>query len=160
MKVKIKRFDKTLPLPDAEEFEHGASHDHDKGMVAAFDFFCRETVTIPPHEINLVPVNNAIAVPRDHFLLLSARSSTSWKKGLMLANGIGVVDPFYSGDKDEIRIQLFNITDKPVTVERGEALAQGVIVKRESVEWVEVDTMGTDGHGGYATNELKEDREN
>lgn len=157
MKIKIKRFDKALPLPEAEEFEHGASQEHDKGMVAAFDFFCREHVVIPPHKIALVPVNNAIAVPRDHFLLLSARSSTSWKKGLMLANGIGIVDPFYSGDKDEIKIQLFNITDKPVTVEKGEVLAQGVIVKRESVEWVEVETMGGDGHGGYVTEEDKED---
>lgn len=154
MKVRIKRFDKDLPLPDAEEFEHGNSRDHDKGMVAAFDFYCRENVTIPPHEISLVPVNNAIAVPRDHFLLLSARSSTSWKKGLMLANGIGVVDPFYSGDKDEIKIQLFNITDDPVDVTKGEVLAQGIIVKREPVEWVEVDTMGSDGHGGYDASSL------
>lgn len=155
MKIKIKRFDKALPLPQAEEFEHGDSKEHDKGMVAAFDFHCREGITIPPRKICLVPVNNAIAVPRDHFLLLSARSSTSWKKGLMLANGVGIVDPFYSGDKDEIKIQLFNITDEPVEVAKGEVLAQGIIVKRESVEWVEVDTMGSDGHGGYETS-LKE----
>lgn len=153
MRIKIKRFDKTLPLPEAEEFEHDASHAHDKGMVAAFDFYCREDVTIPPRQIKLVPVNNAIAVPRDHFLLLSARSSTSWKKGLMLANGIGIVDPFYSGDSDEIKIQLFNITDHPVDVKKGEALAQGVVVKREAVEWIEVETMGSVGHGGYATTE-------
>jgi deoxyuridine 5'-triphosphate nucleotidohydrolase len=151
MKIKIKRFDKTLPLPEAEEFEHGTGQEYDKSMVAAFDFYCRESVVIPPHQINLVPINNAIAVPRDHFLLLSARSSTSWKKGLMLANGVGIIDPFYSGDKDEIRIQLYNITDKPVTIEKGEALAQGVIVKRESVEWIEVEAMGADGHGGYVT---------
>jgi len=151
MQVKIKRFDTSLPLPEAEEFEHDATKAHDKGMVAAFDFYCREAVTIPPHEIKLVAVNNAIAVPRDHFLLLSARSSTSWKKGLMLANGVGIVDPFYAGDKDEIRVQLFNFTDKPVEVKKGEALTQGVIVKREAVEWVEVDTMGMDGHGGYQT---------
>jgi dUTP pyrophosphatase len=151
MRIKIKRFDKSLPLPETEEFESGSTKSQDKGMVAAFDFYCREDVLIPPHEIKLIPVNNAIAVPPDHFLLLSARSSTSWKKGLMLANGIGIVDPFYSGDKDEIKLQLFNITDKPVAVKKGEALAQGVIVKREAIEWIEVDSMGTDGHGGYQT---------
>ena len=151
MKIKIKRFDTDLPLPEAEEFEHGSGRAHDRGMAAAFDFYCRESVTIPPHEIRLVGVNNAIAVPRDHFLLLSARSSTSWKKGLMLANGIGVIDPFYSGDKDEIKVQLYNITDKPVEVVKGEVLAQGVIVRREPVEWQEVQSMGSDGHGGYDT---------
>lgn len=104
-----------MPLPEGEEFEHGQTKDakkQDKGMVAAFDFYCREGVIIPPREIRLVPANNAIAVPRDHFLLLSARSSTPWKKGLMLANGIAIIDPFYCGDKDEIKIMLFNITDK------------------------------------------------
>jgi dUTPase len=80
-------FDKDLPLPEAEEFEHDSGREHDRGMAAAFDFYCREDITIPPHEIKLIGVNNAIAVPRDHFLLLSARSSTSWKKGLMLARG-------------------------------------------------------------------------
>lgn len=69
----------------------------------------------------------------------------------MLANGIGIVDPFYSGDEDEIKIQLLNFTDKPVKVVKGEALAQGVIVKREPVEWQEIETMGTNGHGGYRT---------
>lgn len=151
MKIKIKRFDKSLPLPEAEEFEHDNSRQHDRGMVAAFDLYCRESVTIPPHTVKLVPANNAIAVPRDHLLLLSARSSTPWKKGLMLANGIGIVDPFYSGDKDEIKLQLFNFTDQPVVVSKGEALAQGVIIRREPVEWQEVETMGADGHGGYQT---------
>jgi deoxyuridine 5'-triphosphate nucleotidohydrolase len=121
-------------------------------MAAAFDFFCRENVIIPPRAIKLVGVNNAIAVPRNYFLLLSIRSSTSWKKGLLLANGIGIIDPFYSGNKDEIKIQLFNITDKPVEVKKGEALAQGIIIKCESVEWIEVASMDSDGHGGYQTN--------
>jgi dUTP pyrophosphatase len=149
MKVNIKRFDKDLPLPEPEEFEHGDSKVQDKGMVAAFDFYCRESVVIPPREIKLVPANNVIAVPRDHVLLILARSSTPWKKGLMLANGIGIIDPFYSGDKDEVKLLFFNITDKPIEVKRGEALAQGMIVRREPIEWVEVDTMGSDGHGGY-----------
>lgn len=71
----------------------------------------------------------------------------------MLANGIGIVDPFYSGDSDELKIQLLNFTDKPVEVKKGETLAQVVIVRREVVEWEEVDEMGADGHGGYKTNQ-------
>jgi dUTPase len=152
MQVRIKRFDKDLPLPSGEEFEHGTDQPQDRSMAAAFDFFCRENVIIPPRAIKLVGVNNAIAVPCNYFLLLSIRSSTSWKKGLLLANGIGIIDPFYSGNKDEIKIQLFNITDKPVEVKKGEALAQGIIIKCESVEWIEVASMDSDGHGGYQTN--------
>lgn len=149
MHVQIKRFDKSLPLPTGEEFEHHASRPHDRSMVAAFDFFCRETAVIPPREIRLVPTNNAIAVPRGYFLLLCARSSTSWKKGLMLANGVGIIDPFYCGNTDEIGILLLNITDQPVTVQKAEVLAQGLIMCYQPVVWQEVDSLGTPGHGGY-----------
>lgn len=140
MKVRIKRFDKSLPLPAAEE------------RAAGFDFYCREEAVIQARKIGLVAVNNAIEVPEGYGLLVIPRSSTSWRKGLMLANGVGLIDPFYSGDKDEIKIQLFNITDEPVTVERGEQLAQGMLIRMEPAQWEEVDTFGTDGHGGYVTN--------
>ena len=151
MKVKIKRFDKSLPLPEFDESDPKSGERYDKSRVAGFDFFCREDVVIGPHELALVGVNNSIQTPPNCFLLLSVRSSTPWKKGLMLANGIGIVDPFFSGDADELKIQLYNITDKPVEVKKGETLAQGIIVRREPVEWEEVETMGVDGHGGYKT---------
>jgi dUTP pyrophosphatase len=149
MRIRIKRFDSSLPLPIAEEFDQGTTMVHDMNRVAGFDFYCREDCLIPAHAIKLIPVNNAIAVPPGYFLLLTARSSTSWKKGLMLANGVGIIDPFYSGDQDEIKIQLYNITEKPVKVTSGEVLAQGIIMKYEPVEWEEVDSLGSEGHGGY-----------
>jgi len=153
VKIRIKRIDKNLPLPEFDEADPKTLKRYDKSQVAAFDLFCREDKTIEPHELAIVGVNNIIETPPDCFLLLVARSSTPWKKGLMLANGVGIVDPFYSGESDELKIQLLNFTDKPVEVKKGECLAQGVIVRREPVEWEEVDEMGADGHGGYKTTE-------
>lgn len=137
MQIPIKRFDKNFPLPDAED---GA---------ACFDLYCRETVTIPPHQIKAVPQNIAIKVPKGYAWLLFSRSSTPIRKGLMLANGVGVLDPFYSGDKDELIAMMLNVTDEPVTVEAGDRIVQGMIMKVEPVTWQEVDSMGEDGHGGY-----------
>ena len=151
MKVRIKRFDKSLPLPQFDESDPKTGERYGESLIAGFDLFCREDKIIPPHQVELVAINNAIETPPDCFLLLAARSSTPWKKGLMLANGVGITDPFYSGDNDELKIQLLNFTDKPVEVKRGEALAQGIIVRRERVEWLEVDRMASDGHGGYQT---------
>ena len=156
-KIRIKRIDKELPLPQFDEADPKTLERYDKSQVAAFDLYCREDKIIPPHELVLVAVNNVIETPPDCFLLLAARSSTSWKKGLMLANGIGIVDPFYSGDSDELKIQLLNFTDQPVEVHKGEALAQGVIVRREPIEWEEVEAMDADGHGGYKTDLDKTD---
>lgn len=137
MKIPIKRFDKNYPLP---KYQEGA---------ACFDMFCRETVTIPPHQVKAVAQNFALKVPDGYALLLFARSSTGLRKGLMLSNSVGVVDPFYSGDKDENLAFLLNFTDEPVTVEAGDRIVQGMIVKTEPVSWEEVESMNSDGHGGY-----------
>ena len=66
-----------------------------------------------------------------------------------MANSVGVIDPFYCGDKDENLAFLYNFTDKSVTVEAGDKVVQGMIIKTEPVEWNEVDSMNSDGHGGY-----------
>lgn len=137
MNISIKRFDKDFPLPAPE-----------KGA-ACFDLICRETVTIPSHTIKAIPQNVAIKIPEGYALLLFTRSSTPLRKGLMLANGVGVVDSFYCGDKDENLAFLFNITDKPVTVEAGDKIVQGMIVKSEPISWIEVDAMNDSGHRGY-----------
>lgn len=137
MKIRMKRFDKSYDLPAPEP---GA---------ACFDLICRETVTIPAHSIRPVAQNIALKVPAGYALLLFVRSSTPRKTGLMLANSVGVVDPFYCGDDDENLAFLLNFTDKDVTVHAGDKLVQGMIIKTEAVEWDEVEHMGEAGHGGY-----------
>lgn len=137
MNIKIKRFNNNFPLPSGDD---GA---------ACFDLICRETVTIPPHKIKAVPQNIALKVPKGFVLLLFNRSSTPHKRGLMLANGVGVVDPFYCGDNDENYAFLLNITDEAITVNAGDKVVQGMIIKTESVQWQEVNSMNEVGHGGY-----------
>lgn len=138
MDIPIKRFDPEYPLPKYSE--PGA---------ACFDLFCRETVTIKPHKLGAVRQNFALQIPSGHALLIFSRSSTPIKKGLMLANGVGVIDEFYHGDDDEVMTFFLNVTDEPVTIGAGERIAQGMIIKTESVNWREVASMDAGGHGGY-----------
>ncbi len=139
MIVEIKRIDKTLPMPEYKT--EGA---------AAFDLYARVGVEIPPKEFKYVPLNVAVATPPGYFLLLVARSSTH-KKGIWMANGIGIGDSDFSGDGDEYSAVYYNFTDKPVVIEKGERIAQGLIVKREQVEWQEVDQMQNKTRGGWGT---------
>jgi dUTP pyrophosphatase len=139
MKARIKRFDKKLPLPVY----------HTDGA-AAFDLYARETVEIPPKEVRLVPLNVAIETPPGYFLLLAARSSTH-KKGIILANGIGIGDPDFSGDNDEYQAAYLNFTDKPVVVERGERIAQGMFVQFAKVEWEETEKLNKKSRGGFGS---------
>lgn len=139
MKVRIKRFHEDLPLPE-----------HKTEKAAAFDLYARETMEIQPASIAYIPLNNAIETPDGYFLLVAARSSTH-KKGLLLANGIGIVDPDYSGDEDELKAAYYNFTTKPVLVERGERIAQGTFVKIEKADWQETKVMGNKTRGGFGS---------
>ena len=64
IKIKIKRFDTSLPLPEYKS--NGA---------AAMDLVARIDVTIDSHQVGMVPLNVALQLPADHWVMLSARSS-------------------------------------------------------------------------------------
>src|SRR3989338_2943214 len=117
MKIKIRRIDKELPLPEYKT----------SGAVA-FDLYARVTTTILPHFVSYVPLNVAIEIPAGHMILLAPRSSLH-KKGLMLANSVGIVDQDYCGNDDEYLAALYNFSEAPVSISRGERLLQGIIKK-------------------------------
>jgi dUTP pyrophosphatase len=140
MRLKIKRLQPAVGLP--ETATAGA---------AGFDLAAAADIDIPPHSIRLVGTGLVIAVPTGHFLGIFARSSTPLKKGLMIANGVGIIDSDYCGPADEIKIQVLNITDAPVKVRRGDRLAQGIVLPCPRVEWEEVEEMTVPTRGGFGS---------
>lgn len=140
MQVSIQRVDSSLPLPQYAS----------KGAVG-FDLVTRETTVIEPGAIALVPGNVIVKVPEGYALLLIPRSSLPRKKGLVCPHSLGVIDQDYHGEKDELMVQVQNITKEPVTVERGERIAQGLFVKVENAEWQEVDSHGAESRGGFGS---------
>lgn len=126
MKVRITRLDASIPLPQRET--SGA---------AGFDLAASADVTVAPGEIKLVPTGLIIKVPDGYFLGIFARSSTPLKRGLIVANGVGVIDTDYCGPQDEVKIQVCNITQAPVQVKRGDRIAQGIFLPYAPPEWDE-----------------------
>jgi dUTP pyrophosphatase len=92
---------------------------------------------VPPGQMALVPTGLVIEVPAGHFLGIFARSSTPLKRGLMVANGVGVVDPDYCGPSDEVKIAVFNVTADPVRVAAGDRIAQGLLLPVARAAWQE-----------------------
>jgi dUTP pyrophosphatase len=117
---------------------------------AGFDLAASEDITVPPRGIALVPTGLVIEVPHGHFLGIFARSSTPLKRGLMVANGVGVIDSDYCGDTDEIKVQVLNFTDAAVAVRIGDRLAQGVLIPTTRASWSESTGALRDGaRGGF-----------
>ncbi len=118
---------------------------------AGFDLAASADLTIHPGQIALVPTGLVIAVPAGHFLGIFARSSTPLKRGLVVANGVGVLDSDYSGPTDELKIQLMNVTSAPVDVTRGDRLAQGVIMPFVRAEFEEAAAASSPDRGGFGS---------
>jgi len=138
--VRIKRLSSSIPLPRYES--EGA---------AAFDLAAASDTTIPPGHVVLVPTGLVIEVPRGMFLGIFARSSTPLKRGLMVANGVGIVDPDYCGPADEVKIAVLNFTANPVHLKAGDRIAQGVFLPATRVGWEEVEVVRTESRGGFGS---------
>ncbi|MCX6726761.1 MAG: dUTP diphosphatase [Candidatus Shapirobacteria bacterium] len=143
MKLLIKRFDKTLPLPV-----------HKTPGAVAVDLCSRLDIDIAPNEIAYVSMNVAIKIPDGYFVLLAPRSSTH-KLGIMGINGVGIMDRDYSGNDDEYHFAVRNFTDKPVHIDKGTRLCQLVLIKCETFEFDEVDVMPDPSRGGFGTTGVK-----
>jgi dUTP pyrophosphatase len=140
MKAQIKKLNPNVALPQYHTSES-----------AGFDIASAADMTIAPGEVAKIPTGLVIAAPTGHFLLIAARSSLPLKKGLAMANGIGVVDPDYAGPSDEVHIIVHNFTTHPVEVKKGERLAQGVFLRTEQAQWEEVDQLRDVDRGGIGS---------
>jgi len=140
MKVRIKRIDRSLPLP---VYETGGS--------VGFDFLARKDVTINPDSIELIPANAIVEVPKGYSLIVASRSSTPRKHGLTKPHGIGIIDQDYCGKKDEIKIQVMNFTKKTVTIQKGTKIAQGLFVRVDRLEFEEVSEIKKESRGGFGS---------
>lgn len=118
---------------------------------AAFDLAAAEDVVIQPGEVALVPTGLVVEVPAGLFLAVLARSSTPLRRGLMVANGVGVVDSDYCGDSDEVKIAVLNFRGEAVTVQAGDRIAQGIILPAPRVQWEEVSGSRRRSRGGFGS---------
>ena len=140
MRLKISRLDSTIALPT-----------YGTDASAGFDLAAAQDLTIAPGQIALIRTGLIIEVPPGYFLAIFARSSTPLKRGLLVANGVGVVDPDYCGPTDEIMVQVLNVSGRDVEVRRGDRLAQGIVLPASRVSWDEVPASGRPSRGGFGS---------
>ncbi len=143
MRVKIKRIDKSLPIPE-----------YKTEKAAGFDVYSRETITIKPGEVRYIPLNIVLEIPEDSWVLLAPRSSAH-KMGITAANSIGIGDGDFCGENDEYHLAALNFTNKEVTIEKGNRVAQMIIMNYRQVSFEEVETMKNEDRGGFGSTGLK-----
>lgn len=111
-------------------------------------------IVLQPLERRLIPTGIYIALPPGHEGQVRPRSGLATKHGITVINSPGTVDADYRG---ELRVSLVNLSSEPFTIEDGERIAQLVVARHESVEWVPAETLDETerGAGGWGSTGTK-----
>lgn len=146
MEVKVEIINKGKhPLPE-----------YATGLSAGMDIRANldSPVTLKPLERKLIQTGLFIALPAGYEAQVRPRSGLAFKKGVTVLNTPGTIDADYRG---EIGVILVNISNEDFIVEDGERIAQLVIAKHETANWVEVVELSatTRGEGGFGSTGTK-----
>ena len=111
-------------------------------------------ITLAPGEYRKISTGIAIALPDGTFGAVYPRSGMATKRGLVLANGTGIIDSDYRGP---LIVALKNTSDELQIVEHGERIAQMVVIPYCPVAFNEVESIGTTarGEGGFGSTGTK-----
>lgn len=117
---------------------------------AGYDFYNPEKVIIEAKETKLVKTGVKVKMNNDEYLELVNRSSNPIKKGLILINGVGIIDADYynnESNEGEMAFALYNITDNPVVLEVGDKIGQAIFHKYYITEDDNAEGERTGGFG-------------
>lgn len=137
--IKLVRLDKELPMPKR-------AHRGDAGV----DLHATTDTVIAPGHREVVGTGVAIALPLGTVGLVHPRSGLAAREGLSIVNAPGTIDADYRG---EIKVCLINLDpENPISINRGDRIAQLVIQKVELVDFEEVEELdetvrGDQGYG-------------
>lgn len=141
VKLQILPHGQGLPLPN-----YATAGSAGVDLAAALD----TTVTLPPGGRAAIPTGIALALPQGWEGQVRPRSGLALKQGVTVLNSPGTIDADYRG---EIRVILVNLGSEPVTITRGERVAQLVIAPVSRAEWqIAADLPRTQrGAGGFGS---------
>jgi deoxyuridine 5'-triphosphate nucleotidohydrolase len=126
---------------------------------AGYDLYAAESIVIDKVNINdageiiiskeCVKTDLAIAIPSRYYGHICNRSSVSWKKNVH--TGAGIIDSDYRGN---VGVVLYNLSNVPFVIMKGDRIAQLIVKRRETVDFVEVTNELPEtqrGRGGFGS---------
>jgi len=139
LRVPVQQLDAAMPLP-------AYARDGDAGL----DLYAAETVTLAPGARALVGTGIALAIPPGFAGLVLPRSGLALRHGVTVLNTPGLIDAGYRG---EVKALLINHGQAPVTLNRGDRIAQLVVQRVEQVTLTPVHELAPSarGAGGFGS---------
>jgi len=111
-------------------------------------------ITLRPMERRLIPKGLHIALPAGYEAQVRPRSGLALKRGITVLNAPGTIDADYRG---EVGVLLINLSQEDFVINDGERIAQMVIARHETAEFIEVSALDETerGEGGYGHTGVK-----
>lgn len=126
---------------------------------AGYDIEAAEDCIIPAFKLGqkptLVKTGLKAYMQEDEYLMLCNRSSNPFKKGLVLANSIGIIDADYYGNPDNdgaFMYAFYNMFDKDVEIKKGDVIGQAIFKKYEIIDG---DVAEGERVGGFGSTSAK-----
>ena len=127
-------YEPTMPLRYSSSNENSVDPEYAYPTDSGFDLYSTEEVTLEAHGRALVSTGLHFDIPDGYEIQIRSKSGLALKQGLMVLNSPGTVDQGYTG---EIKVILFNTTNKELKIERGQKIAQAVVSSVVSGKWIE-----------------------
>lgn len=142
MIIKVWRIDPRAKLPERST----------AGSVG-YDLFALEETVIEPKGFALIRTGLVIKAEPPYALFVFPRSSLFKKKNLIMPNSAGIIDFDYCGEKDEIKIPVFNLGEETTTIQAYERIAQAVFIMVASPKLIEGDPseLAENSRGGFGS---------
>ena len=121
------------------------------------DLRCAKDITMWEGEFVMIPLGVSMKLPDGYEAHVLPRSSTFKKYGIIMTNGMGIIDNSYCGDDDEWKFPAFCVYGKEygqfyTRIKKGDRIAQFRIVKKQpEIEFVEVEHLDGKNRGGFGS---------
>ena len=141
VKILIKKTNKEVTIP---------KYKTDGSSGVDLSAFLDKEVVIKPNSSELIPTGLQVAIPEEFEIQIRPRSGLAAKESIGVLNSPGTIDSDYRG---ELKIILFNHSDKDFIINNGDRIAQMVLVPILKMEFEEVDSLPETirGQGGFGS---------
>jgi dUTP pyrophosphatase len=125
--------------------------DESKGIIPVL---CGSKIVIPPKKTAMIPTGIIFIIPTDMCMKIYSRSSLAWKKNLVVANGVGVIDSDY---QQETFVLLKNHSKVNQIINTHDRIAQAELIKIADKSIInfyvseELPVLDSDRNGGFGS---------
>jgi len=117
-----------------------------------YDLRCAKDITMWAGDFAKINLGVAIELPEGFEAIVAPRSSTFEKYGIIMTNGIGVIDNSYCGDDDIWHFPAYKVKGEPVKIQKNERIAQfRILYHQPTCDLVTVESLGNENRGGFGS---------